>query len=438
MIQLGVEEFAVKVSENRHVTARWREQERDAGELIFDGLRLRTVEVLIELLRSNRLNRVDELKLLGEHLFVTLFGGPNENDYNTVGNLLKEAVSSGPGDDDDTRRLLRVALEIEVGNDRLAAWPWEYLYVPALPRDPDTAFFLGERINFVLTRSLPLSKRGKAINVRPPVRVLFVALSPRELASIQYESVLETLLQLRDREGYSRIDLRVLAEDYRSDGRKYVDREQPSSPRTTYGSFLSTVDQFEPHVIHIVGHGRYIHSGPQMDEGSAAGGQLAFRQSDHTALWISDSDLAGQLMDSPSLRLVFLQACESAETGEANPYQVISGLAQWLAQRNIPAVVAMNFQVENLLANEFARAFYETLAQRQPIEVAMHAARRQLYTSGVERETQRSGFGLPVLYLRGSGTLLSPLESSATAPVHGGRPLASSEVPQARVEVSRS
>jgi hypothetical protein len=71
----------------------------------------------------------------------------------------------------------------------------------------------------------------------------------------------------------------------------------------------------------------------------------------------------------------------------------------------------MHFQVKSMLANEFARSFYQTMVNRSAIEVAMHAARRQLYTEGLVGDTEPSGFGLPVLYLRGSGALLAPLEA---------------------------
>ena len=300
-----------------------------------------------------------------------------------------------------------MTLEIRARNDRFDSWPWEYLYVPENPLDPNTGFFLGERTNFVLTRYMPLVDSEPTIQIRPPLRILFVVLSPSDLPRIEYEAVLETLLRLRNQGGQSRIDLWILTERHTPDGSRYPDVD--AEIRTNYRSFLNSVDQFDPHVIHIISHGRY----GSTDE-NAPCGQMAFPRSDTKAGWIRDQDLANDLTGSPSLRLVFLQACETAQT-TSSPYQVISGMAQWLAQKNVPAVIAMHFRVESSLANEFARAFYEALVERTPIEVAMHAARRQLYISGVVGESQRTGFGLPVLYLRGSGALLTPLESPASS-----------------------
>jgi hypothetical protein len=419
MAEPRVEEFQIKVAraesanEPPSVIVRWRESEAQ-GHIELDTLRSRTIEVLVGLLRANRLNRIEELKLLGEYLYVTLFrtsraeGGPS--------GFLKRAIKTDSLEEDTGRRLLRVSLEIDADVERLGTWPWEYLYFPDDPGEPDSGFFLGERTNFMLTRQLPLAVSQRTISIRPPLRILFVVLSPTDLPDIEYEAVLETLVQLRDSQGQTRIDLRVLTEQHSDNGARLEEEELGLNVRTTYRSFIRGVEDFDPHVVHIIGHGRYRSDG---DLGPS--GQLAFRRTDSTAGWVPDRELANMLRDSPSLRLVFLQACESAET-QSHPYQVISGLAQWLAQKNIPAVIAMHFQVKSMLANEFARSFYEAMVKRATIEVAMHEARRQLYISGVTGDSHRSGFGLPVLYLRGSGALLTPLEVPVTSIEGAGEP----------------
>jgi hypothetical protein len=278
-------------------------------------------------------------------------------------------------------------------------------------------------MNFMLTRRLPLSASEHLENIRPPLRILFVvlsptatdppattgALAPAPLARIEYEAVLETLLSLRDDQGSSRIDLRVLTEERADDGTELPPDEVGIMTRASYGAFRGIVEDFDPHVVHIIAHGRY-----RYDNSGTPSGQIAFPHTDSTPNWVLDWDLSNVLRfpDIPSLRLVFLQACESAET-QSSPYQVISGLAQSLAQRGVPAIIAMHFQVESKLANEFARSFYDKLAQRTGIEVAMYAARRQMGVGEVMGEAKRGSFGLPVLYLRGSGALLTPLEVPA-------------------------
>jgi CHAT domain-containing protein len=400
------------------VKATWRDRSTDMS-IEVDSLRTRTLLVLVELLRTNRLTRDKELALLGEHLFVTLFG-PAPDDEQGPRSLFMEAVRTVAAEGKTSRRLMRVSLEIDADAANLGSWPWEYLYIPEEPHDPDTGFFVGERTNFVLTRQLPLSVSEQLENIRPPLKILFVVLSPASeppatlsastsdrLQRIEYEAVLNTLLDLRkEEEAPSRIVLRVLTEEHRDNGERLPDEEIGSITRATYRRFQGAVEDFEPHVVHIIGHGRY------RNEGGTPSGQIAFLNPDSTFGWVSDKFLANGLQDSPSLRLVFLQACESAET-QSSPYQVISGLAQRLAQRGVPAIIAMHFQVQNQVANEFAQSFYRKLAERTGIEVAMHAARRELRNAAPSGEAELADFAVPVLYLRGSGALLTPLEVPA-------------------------
>jgi CHAT domain len=408
----AVETFHIKVmrgdSAGRHlVTAQWRGN-TTPGEVQLDSLRMRTIESLVRLLRTNRLTRIDELILLGEHLFVSLFGAEPANANAFSPHALFRAATSVPPAARGS--LTRVSLEI-VDVPELASWPWEYLFVPPRSGDPTNGFFLGDQTNFVFTRHFPHDVSERWENIRPPLRILFVVLSPRAgdppLGGIEYEAVLETLIHLRNAHGPERIDLRVLTDEHNDEGDKLPEDEIGATTRTSYRAFRNTVVNFDPHVVHIIGHGRY-----RYDEGGGSAGQIAFPDTDSTPLWLTDWDLSNALRDSPSLRLVFLQACESAAT-QYSPYQIISGLALRLAQRSIPAVIAMHFQVKSALVNEFARAFYDKMKERTDIEIAMHAARRELFLSEVGDESQRGGFGLPVLYLRGSGALLTPLEVPA-------------------------
>jgi hypothetical protein len=119
-----------------------------------------------------------------------------------------------------------------------------------------------------------------------------------------------------------------------------------------------------------------------------------------------------------------LQACETAQLPHS--YQAISGVAQQLAYMNIPAVVAMQYEIENQIANTFARAFYDALANSKFIDEAVQVGRQMV--ASVERTTSNVtyAFALPVLYLRQTGGLLAPAPSisapslSASAPVLGG------------------
>jgi CHAT domain len=365
-----------------------------------DNLRLRTVDALVDLLRRNQLHRVDEMELLGEHMFVTLFGSSQEPQ--DPGGLLRMALrGEEAGEEEDSeaagRRMMRVSLEIDSWNERLAAWPWEYLFVPRERDNSESGIFLGESAKLVLTRRLRLSDVQRPIVVRPPLRVLFAVLSPNDLDPIEYTAVLETLVGLSTADRSERIALRVFSQHHAPDGTEHPDPE--GDVRTTYERFVEALDEFNPHVIHVIGHGKY-----GMLDSEGPYGLLAFPKVDWRTRWISDRVIANELQDR-NLRLIFLQACETATTS-SHPYHAISGLAQSLAQKNIPAVIAMHFQVNSRMASEFARAFYKPLMERKHIEVAMHAGRRKLHVGEVGDGVQRRGFGVPVLYLRESSPLL--------------------------------
>jgi hypothetical protein len=243
---------------------------------------------------------------------------------------------------------------------------------------------------------MTLNTADREIHVQPPLKVLFAALSPGGLVPVEYESVMQMFIDLRNSEPSPRIQLWVFSQDHAQDGTPYQD--SGDLYRTTYPSFIDAVSRFNPHVIHIIGHGRYVHGG---DRGSH--GQLAFPLSSEPQ-WVNDWELAAELMESPDLRLVFFQACETA-TMSSHPYQAISGMAHSLARRNIPAVIGMHFEVKSVMANKFARAFYEPLMQHKSIEVALHAGRRALRLASNGAAEGRN-FGMPVLYLREYSPLL--------------------------------
>jgi hypothetical protein len=107
-------------------------------------------------------------------------------------------------------------------------------------------------------------------------------------------------------------------------------------------------------------------------------------------------------VNHPDLRLVFLQACESAL---ADPRANISGVAMQLAHQNIPAVIAMQAKVQNGVANAFAAKVYSMLSRRLPIDLAVKAGREEIGNIQGLSESQKLAFGVPVVYLSNYGGL---------------------------------
>lgn len=351
-----------------------RNQVGPEAPLVIDHVQKSTIEMMVAMLRENRLRDEREYQVLGENLWAVLLD-------NKIGEALHDALQTDG-------QMIRV--ELEFGGDQLwlARWPWEHLYCPLEPTNEQTGYFLARRTSrLLLTRQIGLRSTRRLLVQQPPVRVLFVVASPdasddcEPLAEVQYLRLHEELQEfVTSLEG--RIELVHLITPHKR-SKEYIPNEKP---KATYANFTEMLTTLEPHVVHFVGHGRCV----------ANGGEVAFVGPDYKADWVSGSRIAEAFMDRQQTRLVFLQACESALP---DPYQAISGVAMQLAHRNIPAVVAMQYKVENAVASDFARAFYGALVKSRPVDAAVQEARDKI-AAHVSDWAQGRAFGLPVLYLR--------------------------------------
>jgi uncharacterized protein len=119
--------------------------------------------------------------------------------------------------------------------------------------------------------------------------------------------------------------------------------------------------------------------------------------------------------------LAVLNSCLGGRTDPADPH---AGLADILVRREIPAVIAMQFEVTDRVAAEFAPALYGALAAGRPVDAAVAEARKAMYAiSPVEWAT-------PVLYLRGDNALLFDIMGEAPP---AGHSQPSGADPQARL-----
>jgi len=362
--------FRVKVGKDGTIRVEREQGSEDVRDCAVkvDDLQRRTTQVLVTMLREGRLAGEEEFKVLGANLYRVLF-------ENEIGEAVRKTFYQ-------RMRFMRVELEFEKGQETLSSWPWEYLYCPEEEGQGGSGYFLADQVKLILTRRLRLDLPLRSLRIdKLPMKVLFVASSPRGFA-VEYESVLELLESF----GPEMIKVTPLL-PYEPDG---------ITPKATWLNFTAMVDNEEFHAIHFLGHGKW-------DAGTKAG-TILFMKKDGTLDPRSDNEVATTLMGYSSLRLVFLQACESAQS---DPYQAFSGVAQQLAQKAIPAVVGMQYKINQQVANRFAKAFYEALAQRNTVDAALQKARKTI-SEEFSDQTQRLGFGLPVLYLRESDSMFAP------------------------------
>ncbi|HRV95743.1 MAG TPA: CHAT domain-containing protein, partial [Anaerolineae bacterium] len=180
-------------------------------------------------------------------------------------------------------------------------------------------------------------------------------------------------------------------------GAKYQIRvEQHYCPAATLADIKTIVrdPHRTPHIIHFVGHGSL--------------GSLLMEDREGDQNVVSEQVLAIILKNATALRLVVLNACDTAQT-DFLTQQI--GVAQSLADAGIPAIVAMQFNISDEAALIFAEEFYQLLVEGHPIDSAVTWGRIAIRTE--ERDSETKEWATPTLYLQApDGYLFSDLLGS--------------------------
>ncbi|MGC9393856.1 MAG: SUMF1/EgtB/PvdO family nonheme iron enzyme [Anaerolineae bacterium] len=280
---------------------------------------------------------------------------------------LREAAAQGKG--------LRIKLRVQ--SPELAALPWEFIY------DPRNAEYVCLSRNTPLVRYLELPQPVQPLRAELPLRILGMAVSPEGLPPLdiaQEKLRVETAL-----EGLRAAGLVTLTWLEGSTWRD-LQRELRHGPW---------------HIFHFVGHGGFDQAA---DEGFVA---LADEVGETHRL--SATQLGRLLADHRDLRLVLLNACEGARSSTQD---IFSATAAILVRRGLPAVLAMQYPITDRAAVEFARTFYEALADGLPVDTATTEARQAIsYVAPHSVE-----WGIPVLYMRAADGVLFNVQTGHAQP----------------------
>lgn len=338
-----------------------------------------------DLLRSDaNFGRTDDAlykltRVLGEHLYHYLFS----EDF---GSALRERLLPSSPDD-----VLRVQLEFsDKSRGLLSRWPWEYLFIPD-DEKPGEGQFLAVITKFVLHRHFSFDAgKGWTFAMRKPKVLLVGAGLRKEFGAVETRPLATQLESYKD--NIELIRLIEPADD---------EREEPGAPpKASFENFKKCVEENRPNVVHFIGHGRNVFGT----------GQLAFVGPGYQPDWVDDTRFARIVSEGcgSELKLVFLQACESAT---ADPHTPFSSVAEKLVSRKVPAIVAMQAKIENGLATTFSLKFYERLAKGSAVDYAVRDAREAIRN---ELKEKQLAFGIPVLYLCDCESLID-LEPSPDA-----------------------
>lgn len=290
---------------------------------------------------------------IGSALFRALFQGSLARELERALGRLRREESRG----------LRLRLVLDPTDSRLAAiaaLPWELLY------DPDDHRFFGQDPRTPVVRFLSLRSAGAPTPTDPPLSILLAYAEPRGLDGLQLEQEADRLYEAAAR---ADVDL------------KLVRARNP----VELGEALAR-GRYE--ILHFMGHG--------MLKRNTGEGVLLFENPRGGPREVTGQQLAYALRGIPTLRLVILNACETA--GEivspgSDPY---AGVASALVQADVPAVVAMRSGITDVAALSFSETLYRHLAERRPIEEAVARARVRL----AQERPDSLDWATPALFLQ--------------------------------------
>lgn len=316
-----------------------------SGRLTYDDAAKARLNALRQQAATGAIT-AEEIRLFGELLFQTLFDDALRHDLFL---RYERAIAE--------QTVLRVELDIdEQSCPDLAALPWEFLRTEE--NAPHGAIWFATHPNLLLSRRRAIWRAANPIRlkVREPLRVAVAVANPADLPKILYENVLTRLRQLAKTE---RIEL--------------LDPVIPATRRA-----IDDALERKPHIFHFIGHARFL------DDQRREIGQVALTKANGETEWVNAAEF-GELFTRHQPGIVLLQACETASLSASHPF---IGIASQVVQQNIPAVIAMQYEVSNLTAQQFDVEFYRRLADNQPVDRAIQEGRRRIALGANRYETR--------------------------------------------------
>jgi hypothetical protein len=271
-----------------------------------------------------------------------------------------------------TESLGRLPLEIIAEDYEIAGWPWEYLH--------------DYERGFIAQDFHPISRSIFSIETAPPcppltgkIKILVILGVPPDDS---FTSPQEELAAI------SNIFTTQLAQDMFEI--RFLDAVQLKH-------LVLELQNQEYHIIHFFGHAGF--------DAEDETGYLSFSRPGVEPFRIHADFFAQLLSERRSIRLVFLNACKTAQ-GSTTEGPGRSSVAGALLAKGIPAVVGAQFSMPELSAHFLAATVYNALLTGKPIGEAMRDGRTSM---GVADTAKFFDWGIPVLYTKDSGMIIFPL-----------------------------
>jgi len=322
-----------------------------------------TLASTLEWMKSGRGNEAD-VQAFGSELFQRLFSGH-------VHDLYTYARQNSASH-------LRIRL---ICNDmQVARIPWELMF----DREQDS--FLALDLLFI--RDLALTAPRQTVATTPPLRVLVLQSSPKDLPAFsgvwEANDIGAALSELTKKQ---QVQVHFVAQATLAQLQNALREAVVASPPVPY------------QVVHFIGHG-------MIDPGTGMA-SLIFVDENGNSQIVTATEFATILKDQ-QVKLVFLNACASAQvTG----FDTAQGLAPALMRADIPMFVGMQTAVDTHVAQFIAEAFYAALADGRSVDAALLDVRRLIRAA---TDFSHLALAIPVCYLHANDGVLM-VQPSLTA-----------------------
>lgn len=330
--------------------------------------------------RSSDAEINDALARLGEELYEAICP------QGRVREVLTLSLGGVLFSSDEQQQRLRLFLHFDPCNPELAwlaEFPWDVLRIP--PVSPTRHAALDPRLSIV--RSLDVTHPSHPRALVRPQRVLLVRAGARGCGGLQFESEQDSITDALS---------------------SFADVECESLDMPTHQDLRRKLRDFNPHVLHIMGHGK-------VDENTGSG-WLYLRDDKGDPVPLRSQDVAELFCGPLATQLVVLNACQSARgTLSVNGHGSVAGA---LVSQGVAAVIAMQFAISERAATAFTAEFYTRLAKGASIDDSVTEGRIAMRS----KVPDSFEWCTPALYMRpgAAGVLLQPEPSKSAAQTQEG------------------